>query len=163
MARLSSDHRPEHSSPAEPVSEAFLRSALEAAGCRFTQQRAAVYSYLEQVEDHPTAEEVYKAVQRTIPKISLATVYKALEALVEARLANRLTYGDGSSRYDCRRDDHYHLRDVVTGEVHDLPAEYDPDLLKKLDPSLVERLSQCGFEVTGYRLEVLGRFKPAGI
>lgn len=141
------------------MSEQFLRTALETAGCRYTQQRAAVYSYLERVENHPTAEEVYKAVRRSLPRISLATVYKSLEALVEARLANRLTYGDGSARYDCRRDEHYHLRDVVTGEVHDLPADYDPDLLRKLDPSLHERLAQEGFQVTGYRLEVLGRFK----
>jgi Fe2+ or Zn2+ uptake regulation protein len=158
MARTSAPHRP-HNQSAGPVSEGFLRSALEAAGCRYTQQRAAVYAYLEQVESHPTAEEVYKAVRRGLPRISLATVYKALEALVESRLANRLTYGDGSSRYDCRRDEHYHLRDVSTGEVHDLPAEYDPDLLQKLDPKLRQRLAQEGFEVTGYRLEVLGRFK----
>jgi Fur family peroxide stress response transcriptional regulator len=159
MARLSTSHKTHDHNPSVPVSEEFLRAALEGAGCRYTQQRAAVYAYLEQVESHPTAEEVYKAVQRTVPRISLATVYKALEALVEARLANRLTYGDGSSRYDCRRDDHYHLRDVVTGEVHDLPANYDPDLLQKLDPGLHERLAQEGFQVTGYRLEVLGRFK----
>jgi Fe2+ or Zn2+ uptake regulation protein len=158
MARLPHADRSQ-TPPVALASDEFLRAALEAAGCRFTQQRASVYAYLEQVESHPTAEEVYKAVRRNLPRISLATVYKALEALVEARLANRLTYGDGSSRYDCRRDEHYHLRDVVTGEVHDLPAEYDPHLLQKLDPGLHERLAQEGFQVTGYRLEVLGRFK----
>ena len=74
-----------------------VRAALEKAGSRYTQQRAAVYAYLEQVQSHPTAEEVYKAVQSRLPCISLATVYNALEALVEARLANKLTYGDGSA------------------------------------------------------------------
>ena len=146
-----------------PAAAEQVRQALEAAGCRYTQQRAAVYAYLERVEDHPTAEEVYKAVRRHLPKISLATVYNALEALTEARLANKLTYGDGSSRYDCRDEEHYHLRDVATGEVRDLPATYDSDLLRKLDPELIDRLAQAGFHVTGYRLEVLGRFenKPA--
>jgi Fe2+ or Zn2+ uptake regulation protein len=140
-------------------SASAVRQALESAGCRFTQQRAAVYAYLERVDDHPTAEEVYKAVRRSIPKISLATVYNALEALVESRLANKLTYGDGSSRYDCRADAHYHLRDVNSGEVRDLPAPFDPHLLEKLDPQLAEKLARAGFEVTGYRLEVLGHFK----
>jgi Fe2+ or Zn2+ uptake regulation protein len=78
---------------------------------------------------------------------------------VRARLATKITSGDGSARYDCRGEDHYHLRDIETGEVRDLPAEFDHALLEKLDPRLSERLAQqVGFQVTGYRLEVLGRF-----
>jgi Fe2+ or Zn2+ uptake regulation protein len=85
--------------------------------------------------------------------------YNALEALVDARLATKITSGDGCARYDCRGEDHYHLRDVETGEVRDLPAPFDQQLLEKLDPQLVDRLAQqVGFQVTGYRLEVLGRF-----
>lgn len=139
--------------------EEIVRRALEAAGCRYTAQRGAVFDYLETVQTHPTAEDVYRAVRRRLPRISLATVYKALEALVEARLATKLTNGDGSARYDCRGEDHYHLRDVSTGEVRDLPVEFDPHLLSKIDPQLVAKLSSDGFQVTGYRLEVLGRFE----
>ena len=143
----------------EPETAKHVRTSLEAAGCRYTSQRAAVYAYLQHVDNHPTAEQVYQVVRRFLPKISLATVYKALEALVEARLATKLTNGDGSARYDCRAEDHYHLRDLATGEVRDLPAPFDPHLLLKLDPKLVEQLDQSGFKVTGYRLEVLGRFE----
>lgn len=137
----------------------MVRDALEAAGCRYTAQRGAVFGYLEQVKTHPTAEEVYRAVRRQVPRISLATVYKALETLVEARLATKLTNGDGSARYDCRSEDHYHLRDVATGEIRDLPLDFDPHLLAKIDPTLVAKLAGSGFQVTGYRLEVLGRFE----
>jgi len=141
-----------------PADEARVRAALVEAGSRFTSQRAAVYSYLEQVDCHPTADDVYQAVRQAIPHVSLATVYKALEALVEAGLATKLSNADGSARYDCRADDHYHLRDVRTGEIRDLHVPFDGHLLAKLDPELVARLSQEGFEVLGYRLEVLGRF-----
>lgn len=138
-----------------------MRSALESAGCRFTQQRAAVFAFLEQVKSHPTADEVYQAVRHSVPKISLATVYKALEALVAAGLATKLNGGDGSARFDCRGEDHYHLRDITTGEVRDLPTAFDPNLLAKLDPELADRLRRSGFRVTGYRLEVLGQFDPS--
>ncbi len=40
----------------------------------------------------------------------------------------------------------------------DLPTPFDPDLLSKLDPRLVDSLTRRGFQVTGYRLEVLGTF-----
>ncbi len=138
--------------------EQRLREALVRAGCRWTRQRAAVYSCLEKVDHHPTVEEICTAVRQQLPNISLATVYKALEALVAAKLATKLTYGDGSARYDCRGEDHYHLRDIETGEVRDLPTDFDPALLDKLDPRLVRRLAEDGFQVTGYRLEVLGRY-----
>ncbi|MBI3839893.1 MAG: transcriptional repressor [Planctomycetia bacterium] len=136
----------------------MVRGALEAAGCRYTAQRAAVFGFLQQVKTHPTADEVYRAVRRDLPRISLATVYKALEALVASRMAAKLTNGDGSARYDCRAEDHYHLRDVTTGEIRDLSVEFDRELLAKIDPTLVEKLAHSGFRVTGYRLELLGRF-----
>ena len=138
-----------------------VRDALRRAGCRYTKQRAEVLAYLEQVTDHPTAEDIYQAVRQSMPNISLATVYKALEALVASKLATKLNYGDASARYDCRGEDHYHLRDTRTGEVRDLPAEFDPHLLEKLDATLVKKLAATGFHVTGYRLEVLGEYEDA--
>jgi Fur family transcriptional regulator, peroxide stress response regulator len=141
--------------------ETSLRRALEQSGWRFTRQRAAVHDYLRSVDCHPTAEEVYVAVRRDHPKISLATVYKALEALVDCKHAAKLTYSDGPARYDCRTDAHYHLRCLATNRVRDLPVTFDPDLVHKLDERLVEDLRQQGFEVTGYRLEVLGHFGAA--
>ena len=154
---------PEHLSsnpgPADhPDPEEELRTGLESAGWRFTKQRAAVYRCLCRSDDHPTAEEVYASVKGEIPSISLATVYKALETLVSCHLANKLTYGDATARYDCRRDEHYHLRCTKTGQVKDLPVHFDPALLEKLDPALPARLQREGFRVTGYRLEVVGFF-----
>src|SRR6516165_12440311 len=119
---------------------AELRKALERAGWRFTRQRAAVYSYLRAVATHPTAEQVYLAVREDVPNISLATVYKALEALVEVKLAAKLADAEGPARYDCRSENHYHVRCVDTGQVRDLDVAYDPDLPAKLAPRLVEEL-----------------------
>src|SRR5829696_3638703 len=92
-----------------PADEAHLRATLEAAGNRYTRQRAAVFAYLKSVVTHPTAEDVYRAVQHQVPNISLATVYNSLEALVEARLAAKIS-GDCPARYDARIDNHYHVR-----------------------------------------------------
>ena len=138
--------------------EGELRRALDEAGLRLTRQRAAVFEYLRSVDSHPTAEDVYTAVRQSIPHVSLATVYKALEALVESHLAAKLAYADGPARYDCRCDAHYHIRCLKTGQVRDLETSFDSQLLDKLDPSLVESLRERGFQVTDYRLELLGHF-----
>jgi Fe2+ or Zn2+ uptake regulation protein len=145
--------------PCNALDEEALRRALETGGWRFTRQRAAVYAYLCSVGSHPTAEQVFAAVRQRIPNISLATVYKALEALVEIRVAARITDDGGVARYDGRSEAHYHLRCETTGEILDLPLAYDPHLLDKLDPGLVDRLRKQGFEITGHRLELVGSFQ----
>jgi Fur family peroxide stress response transcriptional regulator len=126
-----------------------LRQRLAARGCHFTQQRAAVFDYLSSVSHHPTAEEIFLAVKRRLPKISLATVYKNLESLVACGAISRLTYGDGSARYDIRTDHHYHMRCLKCGKVSDLEPGEGSKLLKRIKP-------QAGFEVIDYRLELLG-------
>lgn len=141
-----------------PLKHQDLRAIIERAGLRCTPQRLAVYDHLSQSTEHPTAEDVFQAVRLRIPKISLATVYKALEAWVAVGLATKLTTGTGgnSARYDARRDLHYHFRCLRSGTVHDLPTRFDPDLIAKLDPGLHQDLSRRGFEVIGYRLELVG-------
>jgi Fur family peroxide stress response transcriptional regulator len=141
------------------LDEGALRSALEAAGRKFTRQRAAVYRALSRADWHPTAEEVCKEVRATIPTISLATVYKALEALTASGVAAKLAASDGTARYDGRPDHHYHLRCVRSGVVEDLPTEFDPALIARLDPGLAGLLEGRGFKVTGYRLELVGYFE----
>jgi Fe2+ or Zn2+ uptake regulation protein len=129
--------------------EAILREALEANGQRFTEQRAAVYRRLLATERHPTADEVFTAVRADIPDISLATVYKSLETLVGCGLAVKLTYGDGSARYDGRTDPHPHARCLSCGAVQDVPGELASEALTGLGPV-------AGFAVEGYRLELVG-------
>ncbi|MFO0877494.1 MAG: transcriptional repressor [Gemmataceae bacterium] len=142
------------------LSDADLRQVLEQAGRRFTRQRAAVYSFLRSVDTHPTAEQVFAQVRLRIPNISLATVYKALEALVDLGLAARLAdSGGGPIRYDGRPQPHYHFRCEKTGQVRDLELPYDPQLLDRLAPDLLHTLRAQGFEIVGHRLEVIGRFR----
>ena len=97
------------------VKESLLREALEANGQRYTDQRAAVYRFLLGTDAHPTADDVFTSVRHEIPDISLATVYKSLETLVSCGLATKLTYGDGSARYDGRTDPHHHARCLQCG------------------------------------------------
>jgi Fe2+ or Zn2+ uptake regulation protein len=145
--------------PCGPRTEEELRQTLVQAGWRCTRQRAAVFHFLRMEHSHPTAEQVFAAVRKEIPHISLATVYKALEALVDAGLAARVPDEHGPTRYDGRSDAHYHLRCERTGQLRDLPLAYDPQLPAKLAPELVEQLRLQGFEITGHRLELVGHFR----
>lgn len=126
-----------------------LREALEAHGHRFTEQRGAVHRFLWGTDTHPTAEDVFHGVREELPAISLATVYKNLETLVGCGMALKLTWSDGSSRYDGRTDPHHHARCDRCGVVMDIPGNPPPEIVA--DPGVCP-----GFHVTGYRLELTG-------
>ena len=136
------------------VDEGALRKALESSGQRFTEQRAAVFRFLTSTDSHPAADDVFLAVRQALPGISLATVYKSLETLVGCGLAVKLTYSDGSARYDGRTDVHHHARCLACGKVVDISGHLADDELASL------RSRAGGFRVTGYRLELCG-FCPA--
>jgi Fe2+ or Zn2+ uptake regulation protein len=137
------DHTPE-------AANARLRESLERSGHRFTEQRAAVYRFVCWATTHPTADEVFQNVRGQVPGISLATVYKSLETLVNCGLASKLSYSDGSARYDGRTDPHHHVRCLSCGQVRDLPGQLPPGTFEGLNPGL------DGFRVSGYRLELTG-------
>jgi Fe2+ or Zn2+ uptake regulation protein len=141
---------PERMPTPHDTSESVLRGALEANGHRFTEQRAAVYRFLVGSTEHPSADEVFLHVRNEVPGISLATVYKSLETLVGCGLARKLSFGDGSARYDGRTDPHHHVRCLSCGAVADVPGH-----VSRAD---VERLGRAAssFHVTGYRLELTG-------
>ena len=127
-----------------------LRKALEETGHRYTEQRAAVYRFLSSTTSHPNADEVFREVRNHVPGISLATVYKSLETLVSCGLAAKLTYSDGSARYDARTEPHHHARCVMCGTVVDVPGSFSDREMDALGRELE------GFSVTGYRLELTG-------
>jgi Fur family transcriptional regulator, peroxide stress response regulator len=67
-----------------------LTQRLATSGFRFTPQREHVYAVLLEKRDHPTAEEVFIRAKRTMPEISMATVYNCLEALVKCGLVRQV-------------------------------------------------------------------------
>lgn len=129
--------------------EERLRDALEGGGHRFTAQRAAVYDVLDSAISHPTADEIFTSVRASLPDISLATVYKALEAFVSCGLARKLTIGPGPARYDSRMDRHDHVRCLSCGEVRDVEEARFARWFDTIGEA-------SDFQVVGYRLELVG-------
>ena len=92
----------------KPMS-ARLNERLATSGFRFTPQREHVYAVLLQKRDHPTAEEVFIRAKRTMPDISMATVYNCLDALVKSGLARQLTLERGAARFCPNMAEHSHF------------------------------------------------------
>ncbi len=97
-----------------------LAEILKSKKLKVTPQRLAIYKVLYDTTSHPTAEDIYTALRHTHPTMSLATVYKTLDALKKAELATELNVGDDSSRYDATVKSHPHMICCNCGKVMDL-------------------------------------------
>ena len=95
---------------------------------KLTPQRLAVYQYLLETNEHPSAEVIYKALQPVYPTMSLATVYKSLKTLVEVGLVQEINVGEGNFRYDATTNDHAHIQCVKCCKVDDLEIDAFPNL-----------------------------------
>ena len=73
-------------------------------------------------KDHPTADTVYMHVRQEYPNISLGTVYRNLNLLVELGEIISFTCGDGSVHFDYTTTPHYHFVCKTCGHIIDLPV-----------------------------------------
>lgn len=127
-----------------------LRERLQAKGYHLTRQRMAVYQALSRIPHHPTAEEVFLAVKKRLPRISLATVYKNLEALVQCGAAAKLTYGGDSARYDIRTDHHDHVRCLRCGKIWDIEPRAGSSRVTPMELPKGFQVLECRVEFVGY-------------
>ena len=90
-------------------SEAYIQ-ALRQRGVRITPQREMILEALAHGSGHMTAEEIYDQVKVHTRAVNIATVYRTLDMLVEAGLANRANLWDGRLIYATNQHGpHLHL------------------------------------------------------
>lgn len=92
---------------------------------RNTKQKTEIKNFLMTRKDHPTAETVYFALKEIMPKISLGTVYRVLNSMVESGEIFSFRLEDNVVRYDARTDDHYHFICRDCGSVSDIMGVTD--------------------------------------
>ena len=90
---------------------------------RYSKQRELVMQTVQQLCDHPTAEEIYDKAAQECPNLSLGTVYRNLNSLVEAGRVRRVSIPGKADRFDHTLPWHSHLYCTVCGGVTD--AEVD--------------------------------------
>jgi Fur family peroxide stress response transcriptional regulator len=91
-----------------PPPEALAERCREA-GLKATPQRLAIYGALVATAAHPSPEDLFKAIRPAMPSLSLATVYKTLDALERAGLVVQVAVVADTKRYDANLSPHHHL------------------------------------------------------
>jgi len=143
--------RPRNVSPPEQQQRiARFFAAHRERGLPVTTQRRAVFEAILDRRDHPTAEQVYRAVRGELPQISRMTVHRILGTFISLGLLSKTCHPGSSARFDPKLHQHHHLVCLDCGEILDLE---DPRLNQLPWPDV----SRHGFQIEGYHIHFRGR------
>lgn len=91
---------------------------------RNTWQRSAIRDFLAGVEEFRTASQIHEDLKKLGDRMGLATVYRALQAMVEAGEVDMLRTPDGEAAYrKCSDGHHHHLVCRRCGVAEEIAAQ----------------------------------------
>lgn len=131
-----------------------LTELLHEKGLKVTPQRLAVYQAVIELENHPSAEQIIEYVKDFYPSISVGTVYKVLDSLVEHQLIKKVKSEREVMRYDAVLHHHHHLYCDHTDKIVDFE---DPEL-DKVIKDYFESHQINGFKIKDINLQITGEF-----
>jgi len=103
-------------------------------GLSLTVQRRAILENLSSRKDHPTADQIYAAIQDRISGVSRTTVYRVLETFVQLGLAQKISNPEAKARFDADTSRHHHAACLECEKIIDIDDSVLPDIdLSKAD------------------------------
>jgi Fur family transcriptional regulator, peroxide stress response regulator len=118
-------------------------------GLAATHQRHVVYESVVASHGHRSPEQIYAAVRKRVPSISLATVYNNLRLFVEHGLLREVTPHASTLRVDGNLKPHHHLVCSRCKTVQDIEGDFIN--LKRISRQLPD-----GFDLSQPLVEVFG-------
>lgn len=131
---------------------AEARERLLRAGQRVGAARAEVIAYLDEQACCTGAQDIHEALAARGSGIGLASVYRAVDSLVECGAAQRVDVGDGIARYEPVRSGPGHHHHLVCEGCGKLEPFHDPGLERAI--AAVE--TQTGYAVATHDVVLRG-------
>lgn len=137
------------------MSAAEIIEKLKQGKLRITPQRVAILEAIYELNNHPTAENIISDLQESHPYISVGTVYKVLDSLVETKLLKKVKTEGGTMRYDPITSTHHHLYCLETDRI----ADYKDHELDKIIGEYFKSKKIKNFQIKDISLQIIGNFK----
>jgi len=115
-----------------------------------SKQRDAVFRILSQKNFHPTVDDLYDIVRKEFEHISLATVYRNVEQLLQMGLITKLDTGDGKARYDGNTQKHFHIICKECRKIQDVWVDFIIEDIVDINSVFP------GFSYESYKINFLG-------
>ena len=128
------------------------KNLLKMADLKATHQREVILSIVLSCNNHPSCDEVYALTKKKIPSISLATVYKTIEAFIKAGLITKTLTTEGQLRIDPNLTSHGHIYSTSSNEILD----YFDEELNKVIGAFFKKKKVKNFHIKKISLNIIG-------
>ena len=126
---------------------------------RWTVPREVILNLLSRTSEHMSAKDIYASLYSLYPGIGLTTIYRTLELLYRLGFVQKVTAGDGQSRYELKSEDkkdhHHHLICTKCGKIVDYRdfVQQELELIRKTEETLAKKHN---FLILDHNIEFLG-------
>jgi Fur family peroxide stress response transcriptional regulator len=114
-----------------------------------SRQRERIFELLQSTGMHPTADWVYDQLKGEFPNLSMGTVYRNLNILIEQGLVKKIDFGSTFDRFDANTGPHYHFICERCGAIIDLDLPVDKTLNERVN-------NETPYNVRKHRIEFFG-------
>lgn len=116
---------------------------------KYSKQRQIIKNQIMDRKDHPTASIIYEELRKKDINLSIATVYRNLNLLVENGEVKKIEL-DGEDRFDPNTYEHGHFICECCEEVQDIEIEKDLiELMKKVSLKITGSIRTYNFTIKG--------------
>ena len=117
-------------------------------GLRVTPQREAILDYLLTTDEHPSVRQILEAARKSVPGISLSTVYSSVSELSRLGLVKELEFNEAENRYEGNLSHHINLVCTRCGSISDYMTAHTIDM-DHIRETTQFRASRSRFELYG--------------
>ena len=116
---------------------------------RRSKQRERILEILKNTRIHPTAGWIYNKLCQEYFDLSMGTVYRNLNILIEQGLVVKIDFGSTFDRFEANKTPHYHFICEQCGAIRDIDMP--------VDSSLDEKVSMLTpFKISNHRIKFYG-------
>ncbi len=128
-----------------------LAKQLRERGYRVTAQRTIILETIAHMEDHITAQQVYKGARERLPGLNLATVYRTVESLQGAGMINMLSPSGEPMRFSLCDPEHPHSHLVCRecGSIFEVDAEEIEAFARRVEEKTSFRINSTHLTLEG--------------
>jgi Fur family peroxide stress response transcriptional regulator len=132
-----------------------ISNKLAVKGLKVTPQRIAILEAIMKLANHPTAENIIEYIRKNHPNISVATVYKVLDALIKNDLIKKVKTEKEIMRYDAIMESHHHIYCSDSDRIED----YVDNELNEMLERYFRQNKIPDFSIEDIRLQIIGKYK----
>ena len=121
-------------------------------GLKTTKQRSVILNVFIDLNRHVTLDELLLAVQKKMPQVGMATIYRTMRLFVDASIAHERKFDGGLTQYEpvVEGEHHDHLICITCGHIF----EFEDDVIEQRQEAIA---LLYGLQITSHKLEIYGK------